>query len=206
MKQINIYLNPDSISSAISQLNYIKNVFPKMVSELLMGAALIVTEKANLYIDISDIGNLVKEDIKSGWVYEPIPSGMGIIVKNTSDKSVYVEFGVGIVGQQDSHPNANVTGYEYNKDSPSKSSDGSWAFFVDSERLDLPINSLLAHNWYKGKRGKNGIAGQRLFIMTKGAKGVWYTYNAIADSYAELATGGGAIKALWESIKMRYIV
>jgi hypothetical protein len=91
-------------------------------------------------------------------------------------------------------------------DSPSKSIDGSWTFFTNSEELDLPKDALLAHNWYEGKRGKSGEKGKRLLIMTRGAKGVWYAYNAIVDAQMELAKpNGGAIGKLWNDVKKRYI-
>jgi hypothetical protein len=45
-----------------------------------------------------------------------------------------------------------------------------------------------------------------LKIITKGAKGVWYAYNAIVDAQTELAkSGGGEIGKMWEDIEARYI-
>jgi hypothetical protein len=42
--------------------------------------------------------------------------------------------------------------------------------------------------------------------MTKGAKGVWYAYNAIVDAQMELAKANcGEIGKMWEDIKARYI-
>ena len=200
--KIEIGLNKQSIKNAIKQLNAIKKTVPKMQQEFLMEVAHWLTNRANEYITNSDLGSLVKDQIRSGWSYEPIANGVKVI--NRAEKAVYVEFGVGIVGQSQAHPNASAEGYEYNMDSGSKSIDGAWTFYTNSNELDLPQSALLAHNWYSGDRGKG--KGQRLLIMTKGAKGVWYAYNAIVDAQMELAkTNGGEIGKMWEDVKKRYI-
>ena len=202
--KIEIALNKQSIKNAIKQLNAIKKTVPTMQQEFLMEVAHWLTDRANDYITNSDLGSLVKDQIRGSWSYEPTANGVKII--NRAEKAVYVEFGVGIVGQSQAHPNASAEGYEYNMDSPSKSIDGSWTFFANSEELDLPKDALLAHNWYEGKRGKGGEKGKRLLIMTRGAKGVWYAYNAIVDAQMELAkANGGEIGKMWEDIKARYI-
>lgn len=202
--KIEIGLNKQSIKNAIKQLNAIKKTVPKMQQEFLMEVAHWITDRANDYITNSDLGSLVKDQIRSSWSYEPTANGVKIV--NRAEKAVYVEFGVGVVGQSQAHPNATAEGYEYNMDSPSKSTDGSWTFFANSAELDLPKDALLAHNWYEGKRGKGGEKGKRLLIMTRGAKGVWYAYNAIVDAQMELAKpNGGKIGELWEKVKKRYI-
>lgn len=202
--KIEIALNKQSVKKAIKQLNAIKKTVPTMQQEFLMEVAHWLTDGANDYITNSDLGSLVKDQIRGSWSYEQTANGVKIV--NRAEKAVYVEFGVGIVGQSQAHPNATEEGYEYNMDSPSKSIDGSWTFFTNSEELDLPKDALLAHNWYEGKRGKGGEKGKRLLIMTRGAKGVWYAYNAIVDAQMELAkANGGKIGELWEKVKKRYI-
>ena len=173
-----------------------------MTKDFLEDVALWMINRANFHLNNSDIGENVKIDIRNAWVYDFTPTG--IKITNDADKAVFVEFGVGIVGQSEAHPNANAEGYEYNVDSESKSADGAWSFYANSNELDLPQSALLAHNWYNGDRGKG--KGQRLFIMTKGAKGVWYAYNAIVDARVELGkSNGGEIGALWEKVKREYI-
>ena len=202
--KIEIALNKQSIKNVIKQLNAIKKTVSTMQQEFLMEVAHWLTERANDYITNSDLGSVVKDQIRGSWSYEPTANGVKIV--NNAEKAVYVEFGVGVVGQSQAHPNASAEGYEYNMDSPSKSIDGSWTFFTNSEELDLPKDALLAHNWYEGKRGKGGEKGKRLLIMTRGAKGVWYAYNAIVDAQMELAkANGGKIGELWEKVKKRYI-
>lgn len=213
--KIEVGLNKQSIKNAIKQLNAIKKIVPTMQQEFLMEVAKWIVRQANGYIDKSDLGSLVKDKIKGGWDYEQTANGIKIInsanvektiggQKQTVPLAVIVEFGSGIVGQSQAHPNASAEGYEYNVDSGSKSIDGYWTFYTNSNELDLPQSALLAHNWYNGDRGKG--KGQRLLIMTKGAQGVWYAYNAIVNAQNELAkANGGEIGKMWEDIKARYI-
>ena len=197
MKKITIELNTKSINEARKYLLNLKKQIPKMQQELLVAVAHWVTEKANKYIDLSDIGYLVKEQIKGGWEYQQSSNGIKII--NRTQKAVFVEFGVGIVGQGDAHPQASVEGYEYNVDSYHKDRKGSgtWVFQSSLDELDLPLNNVeFAYN----------ESGTDYAIVTRGAKGVWYAYNAIVDAQMELAkSGGGEIGKMWEDIKARYI-
>lgn len=217
--KLNIELNRQSIKNAQKYLLNLKKQIPKMQQEFLMAVAKWIVKQADGYIDRADLGSLVKDKIKSSWKYEQTANGIKIVNNANVDKmidvggsrqkqtvplAVIVEFGSGVVGQSEAHPNASAEGYEYNVDSGSKSVDGAWTFYTNSNELDLPQSALLAHNWYSGDRGKG--KGQRLLIMTKGAKGVWYAYNAIVDAQTELAkSGGGEIGKMWEDIKARYI-
>jgi hypothetical protein len=200
MKKITVQLNTKSINEARKYLLNLKKQIPKMQQEFLIQVAHWVTEKANNYINLSDIGSLVKDQIKSGWEYEQTSNGVKII--NRTEKAVFVEFGVGIVGQTQSHPNASAEGYEYNMESPYKSADGSWSFWLNSNERDLPMSAFEDFGTYDDHRK----GGKRMVVTTRGAKGVWYAYNAIVDAQMELAkSGGGEIGKMWEDIKARYI-
>ena len=201
MKKITVQLNKKSINEARKYLLNLKKQIPKMQQELLVAVAHWVTEKANKYIDLSDIGSLVKEQIKGGWEYQQTSNGIKII--NSTEKAVFVEFGVGVVGQSQSHPNASAEGYQYNLESPYKSADGTWYFWTNSNELDLPLSAMEDIRGYDDHRGDKG---KSIIFGTRGAKGVWYAYNAIVDAQTELAkSGGGEIGKMWEDIKARYI-
>lgn len=200
MKKITVQLNTKSINEAGKYLLNLKKQIPKMQQEFLIQVAHWVTEKANNYINLSDIGSLVKDQIKSGWEYEQTSNGVKII--NRTEKAVFVEFGVGVVGQTQSHPNASAEGYEYNMESPYKSADGSWSFWLNSNERDLPMSAFEDFGTYDDHRK----GGKRMVVTTRGAKGVWYAYNAIVDAQMELAkANGGEIGKMWEDIKARYI-
>ena len=193
--KIKVELNTKSIENARKQILYIKKIFPQMQKELLEGVASWLIDKANIHIMNSDIGNNVKEDIMSSWVADVTPNMVKIT--NKSQKAVFVEFGVGIVGQSQSHPKATEEGYEYNMDSPYKDRKGSgtWLFKSQMENLDIPQDQA---EFIEDKGD--------YVVITRGTKGVWYAYNAIVDAQMELAkANGGEIGKMWEDIKARYI-
>lgn len=198
--KINIELNCKSIEQAKKQLLYVKKILPKMQKEFLEYVAMWLINRANTHLNNSDIGENVKIDIRNGWEYDFTPTG--IKITNRTEKAVFVEFGVGVVGQGNAHPQASVEGYEYNVPSPYKYAgkhhdDDTWRFIKQStEDVDLPQGSY--ETWQMGSGA--------LKIITRGAKGVWYAYNAIVDAQMELAkANGGEIGELWEKVKKRYI-
>ena len=195
--KITAELNRKSIQEAKNQLLYVKRVLPQMQRELLEDVALWIINRANMHLNNSDIGENVKIDIRNGWTY--YFNETGIKIENTTEKAVFVEFGVGIVGQSNSHPQASAEGYEYNVESKAKQDDGSWHFFSNEADLDLPRSAI--------DYGLNGKGTQnRMAIYTRGAKGVWYAYNAIVDANMELAkANGGEIGSMWETIKRKYL-
>ena len=119
---INIALNKKSIEQAKKQLLYIKKILPQMTRDFLEEVAIWVIDRANYHLNNSDIGENVKIDIRNGWEYDF--TDKGIKITNRTQKAVFVEFGVGIVGQGDPHPNSSTEGYEYNVDSPYKDKKG----------------------------------------------------------------------------------
>lgn len=194
--KIKVKLNRQSINHAKQYLLYIKKVFPTIMNNFMEDVALWLIDRANMHLDNSDIGENVKMEIRNGWTYNFTPSG--ITISNSTSKAVVVEFGVGIVGESNSHPQADTEGYEYNIDTPYKQDDGSWHFFANEADLDLPKSAI---DWGVNGKGTNN----RMSIYTRGSKGVWYAYNAIADANMELSKpDGGQIGALWRKAKKGY--
>ena len=194
--KINIALNQKSIQEAKRQLLYVKKVLPLMQKDFLEDVAMWLINRANMHLNNSDIGENVKIDIRNGWVYNF--TATGIQITNSTEKAVFVEFGVGIVGQSQAHPQASSEGYEYNVESKAKQDDGSWHFFSNEADLDLPKSAI--------DYGLNGKGNQnRMSVYTKGAKGVWYAYNAIVDAQMDLQNPNGEIATMWAKIKERYI-
>lgn len=195
--KIKIGLNQKSINNAIKTLNKAKNQLEnQMTVDLLNGCYEWLKKRANELLSYSDIGENVKNGIMDGWTIETI-SANKVIVKNTHEKAVYVEFGVGLVGEESPHANASETNYEYNVESDSKDENGMWGFYVNSSDLDLPQSSLefgtvrLIDKDRKKQRN-------RLFVKTSGAKGIMYAYNALMD----LKEYGA--KEVWNEIKAKY--
>jgi hypothetical protein len=193
--KIDIQLNQKSIQEAKKKLLQVKKALPLAINDFLEDVALWLIDRANFHLNNSDIGENVKIEIRNGWVYNFTASG--IKITNSTDKAVFVEFGVGIVGQADEHPQASTEGYEYNVTSPYKDSKGSGTWIFKSKMQDLDIPQSQAD--FIGD-------GTEYVVITKGTKGVWYAYNAIQDAKMELTRpNGGEIGALWDKAKRKYI-
>lgn len=178
-----------SINKAVETLKKAKTQLQEqMLTDLLNGCCRWLTDRANELLDWSDIGTLVKQDIQSNWQTTII--GNVAKITNLSNSSAYVEFGVGIVGSQNEHPNANKASYWYDLPTRFKDSQGGWRFKIDDERnLDLPQSAIITQDdTYDGD----------LAIYTYGAKGVMYAYQALVD----LKEYGA--KEVWEQVKRKY--
>ena len=200
MKKIVVELNQASVQQAINYLKHLRKNITKMMDEFLEFACEWIINQANRYIELSDLGDLVKMDIRNNWGY--VVSNGSAKIENISDKAVFVEFGVGIVGQEKPHPQSNVEGYIYNMPSESKRAglyhdENTWRFITnDKDLIDLPSDSY--ETWE--------MASGSLKIITRGTKGVWYAYNAIVDAQMDLQNPNGAFATEWRKIKERYIV
>ena len=188
MKKINIGLNKKDIQNAIKLLNQEKKRIESAVHEYMELSADWIINRANEILDRSDIGENIKNEIFGGWDTEWVaPNQLKIV--NHSRKAVYVEFGVGIIGQTDKHPNADETGYEYNVESSKKFGQGFWQFVVPSrDYLDLPEKAIIYQD-----DDKYGLS-----ITTQGTQGVWYLFNAMEDFKIE------KVKTIWEQVKKKY--
>ena len=172
MKNIQISLNIDSIENAKNQLKNIKKILQDEVTPVyLERAAEWIKDRANKILSQSDIGSKVIQWITHSW-HTKVISKSHIVLYNTSWKAVWVEFGVGIIGQTNKHPNADKEGYEYNVDSGKKFGQGYWQFSIDDEsKLDIPEDAIIYEDYTD-----DGIS-----IITQGTKGVWSLYNAVQD-------------------------
>ena len=189
MKTIKVELNQNSIKSAINQLRDIKKLITDdMMLEYMQEAANWIINRANEILDMSDIGENVKDSIKDSWFIEK-KSQSHIVIHNISQKAHYVEFGVGIIGQTAQHPNASKAGYEYDVKSEYKFGQGFWKFSVENRSwLDIPEDAII----YSEVTSK----GEK--IITQGTEGVWYLYNAVQDFKMREQP------KLWERIKKKY--
>lgn len=186
--KINIELNQESIQNAIKLLKQEKKRLEPAVREYMQLSADWIINRANEILDRSDIGENIKSEISSGWGTVWVDASHLKIV-NYSRKAVFVEFGVGIVGQTEKHPNAITAGYEYDVESEHKFGQGYWQFVVPSEDyLDLPQKAIIYSD--------DDAYG--LSIITQGTEGVWYLFNAVEDFKVRKQ------KPLWEQVKKKY--
>lgn len=187
--------NPKSIRNAIDALKRAKvTLVDKVVEEMVFECCRAIQTRANANIAVADLGENVKNDIQKGWrIWK---TRRGYTLSNEAEKAVYVEFGVGIVGEGKPHPDAITAGYEYDMPSDSKGVDGSWAFFTNKEDLDLPVSALDAHNWY---RQTETDKRNRLLIFTRGTPATMFLHNAILD-FVESSEP----KSIWDGILIKY--
>ena len=178
MKAVKVGLNNKSIEKAKEKL--------ELVKKQLMGDAFIafmdkccqwIINRANSYLQATTIGQSVKDDIMANWIYDK--STNPIIITNTSDKAVYVEFGVGIVGQSSPHANAASKGWDYNIGNKINKTTNEWIFNVQND-ADIDIQEAYIIN-----------KSEHLSIRTRGSPAVMYAYNAIVDARNEISGGGG---------------
>lgn len=193
--KITVNLNQSSVRSAIAKLQKAKSQLPTMLNELLMQSCEALIVLANQNLEWVGIGDAVKEKIKLSWSYT-VKNGVATLI-NEYQKAVYVEFGTGIVGEENPHKMASSAGYEYNVDSPYKDEQGRWTFYADLEELDLPIKGDdRADITYFNEPNRNST---RMLIRTSGAPATMFVFNAILRFKSEKHG-----KTLWDGIKAKY--
>lgn len=187
--KIEIQLNKKSIQNAIKVLNQQKKILTdKAIPEYLEKSAEWIQNRANEILEQSDIGADVKRWISKAWTKEWVDKNHLKLI-NYSWKACYVEFGVGIIGQGNAHPNPNETNWKYNLPTDKKDSQGGWIFAVKDEgKLDIPQEAILEQI-----NIDNDIS-----VYTKGTQGVWFLFNAMEDFKLTKA------QSLWEEIKKKY--
>lgn len=186
--KIQVSLNRKSIKNAIKQLNKAKKQLQgEMLNEFYKKCFNYFVSQANFYLISSGIGDLVIAEIQSSWNYERTLNGAKFT--NDAEKAVYVEFGVGIVGEGNKHPNAEQTDYQYNVPSKSKFPiDDAWRFKAYEDELDIPQKAIISHDY---------TSDGRMRILTMGTEGVWYAHKALMDLRTQY-------RRFWEDIKIKY--
>lgn len=185
---IKIGLNQKSIKETIKLLNEQKKKLENANNEFLLLSCEWIKERANFYLSTAPIGEETKENIKNGW-QTPEIIGNRAKMLNTSDKAVFVEFGVGVTGSKYPHDYYAFAGYEYNVPSRSKDQSGGWYFDVEPSRTNIPLEDLEVIG--------NGVDGKTVYY-THGTVGESFTFQALMDyeNYGK--------KQIWEQIKQKY--
>lgn len=187
--KLTVGLNTKSIKNAVKALEAAKKQLNgQILEELLKGCAEWFIRRANDYVMRSDIGFNVKSGITAEWETKTEENGKKVVITNSHDKAVYVEFGVGLVGERNPHESAEESGYEYNVFSLAKDNEDAWQFTTSEDELDLPQDAILSK--YED--------GSKILVRTIGATGVRYAYNALIDLHDYGA------KEVWQQIKAKY--
>lgn len=189
-------INPKIIEQKLNQIKTLKKNLSKMTEDFYIECFNFFVEKANAYLEYEDIGDMVKWRIQRSWAYKKTEYGFRIY--NEDSKAVFVEVGVGEVGENNPHPTSNQYGnnYEYNVPSMHKRASelhpnpNTWRFYVISEDdIDLKEGDYEAYEL---------LDASKIKVITTGSQGSMYAYNA----FIELKNN---YKKLWEKVKARYI-
>lgn len=191
--QIKIDLSkPNSVKKAIQALERAKaTLLDKVVEELAKECANAILERANENLQKADIGSNLILQIQAGWVFDG--SNGKYTLSNIADKAVYVEFGVGITGEQDPHPNASRARYDYDMDGK-KLKDRSWIFRVD----DIDLIDIAERYVMTRPNGEKFYETGRT-IRTQGQPAIMYLYNALID-FVE----SDEPQKIWSKISRKY--
>ena len=159
----------------------LQKVMPQIMRTFLERVANQIIGLANSYVESSEIGSTVKSDIINGWQIS-FSGTNAITITNKAEKAAYVEFGVGIVGEEAPDPVSPLKPFrwEYNVPSLSKNDDFSWTFPSDTDKMNIPNKDLIESNYFWGQRGDNNFRG---YFCTKGTEGVFFMFNALTDIY-----------------------
>lgn len=134
MKTIKLALNTKSINAAIKELEAYKTKADKAAEEITRALTRTGAELARQnasYMDIYDSGELVK------GIAEEYVGGFGKdyaigYVHSTAPHSAFCEFGTGVVGADNPHPNVTIPGWRYDVNEHGekgwwyKGDDGEW--------------------------------------------------------------------------------
>lgn len=172
-----------SIKQTLKRINELKNLQTKLLDEFYRKCYLRFVEYCTTYLYASTIGEDVKDEIANGWQYERLKTKAKFV--NKTEKAVYVEFGVGIVGKDLPHKNAKKLGndYKYNIGTKIKE-DGSWIFNVSDDN-DIDIQQDFIDNRTEHT------------VMTKGSPAVMYAYNALVYLTND-------VPKIWQEVERKY--
>ena len=180
LKTISMDLSARSIDKAIKEINKFKEDLARALEEL---ARYVTEEKgvgiAKMYVaqfpavDTGALHDSIKGTYEAKNHMGVITAGEGLVDGSEDGKSYafYVEYGTGIVGKQNPHPDPN--GYQYDVNEH-----GSGGWYYKSEK-----------GWYKPKDG-----GPRL-AWTKGMPARPFMYNTMLTLEEEVEREGGRIIA-----------
>lgn len=197
--KLSVGLNRKSIKNAVKSLETAKKQLVKeMVEELLISYCVRIIHLANENLDKLDLGDSTRRGIQSSWLISEVKNG-AITLTNDWHKqhgqwemaSAYVEFGVGVVGEN-THPEASEVGYQYNMPSSSKDETDTWYFYTNDTDLDLPRSAI-------DKEKSGTYKGGRLKVATQGTQATRFLYNAVMDF-----DKNNEAQKLWQEIKARY--
>lgn len=195
--KINISLNKKSIENAIEQIKAVqKKVQTDLPKVYLQKCVESIKAIANRNLSITNIGNEVKALIQTSWETSAIEGNKITLSNNAEYESgknlaVFVEFGVGRIGESKPHAVADEANYEYNVESMRKDPYDRWTYTLQGGEDRMNIES----GYYEGRNNDKGF-----YFKTSGSPSTMFLYKA----WKEFETSG-LYKTLWEETKKEVI-
>lgn len=167
-------LNLKTVDEAIKQIEAYQKRVANLIPDFLKACAEAVRDKANSYIENFGYDSETVSAIQNGW--QPIKKGNPVVLENAYDKAVYIEFGTGIVGSNESHEQASESGYEYDINAHGERG---WSFVVSSDEMADGVD--LPEKYYS--KSKTDHTGMWFAIRTKGAPATMFLYQSAMDFF-----------------------
>lgn len=179
--KINIGYDTKSIDKALKKIEEYQKRLKSIIPTFFQQCADKIISIANEKLNTVGLPYGVVAEIKNGW--QPIKKidKNTYVLENTSDKSVYIEFGVGQVGAENPHKLSGEQGYQYNMPSKHKWSNpysGETQWYI-SFRSKADID--LAETYYEPLTEPKYTTRSREYIRTSGQPATMYAFNAVQD-------------------------
>lgn len=195
--RIHIELSKKSIKNAIKQIKAVQKKVQKDLPRVYLQKCVNeIILLANQNLMGTNIGNEVKSLIQSSWEISPIVANK-ITLSNTAEFesgkniAVFVEFGVGRVGDSKPHKLSGEANYEYNVFSMRKDPYDRWTYTLEGGEDRMNIES----GYYEGGKKDKGF-----YFKTAGSPSTMFLYKA----WKTFETSG-MYKELWEQAKREVI-
>ena len=185
---IEIDWSPKSIDKALKEIQQYQKRLNALMPTFFEQCADRIARLANERLNYVGLEYGVVAEIKNGWRYDK----NNRILENTSDKAVYVEFGVGQVGGEERHPAAQETCYQYNVPSKYKRWDMAtgqtvWWFSAPIGSTDIINTDEYRLDSFRGGKG--------IVIKTAGQPATMFLFNAVQDFI-----DGEMYKPIWQEL------
>lgn len=169
-------LTSASVAKALSQINSLQEKLKNndIIERFYKECAETLIEFIRARIEVLSLPQSLKNGLAKSWKYDVITLGDRIDVKIYSDhfKAAFIEFGTGVIGQENPHALAARDKYEYDVDTKYKLDDRSWWFTISkNEAIDIPEDMII----------EDDVEFDRTEIKTKGAPATMFAYNAFID-------------------------
>lgn len=190
--KINISLDKKSIENAIKQIKAVqKKVQTDLPRVFLQKCVEWIKNEANNNLSQIPMDYEIISLIQKSWTISPIV-GNSITLSNTAEVergknvAVFVEFGVGSVGQSKAHDRADEANYEYDVPSRYKHADGKWTFNAHHQQYAIDLNKGYYYIYQRQNSGQ-------ITAVTKGSPANMFLFKAMKTFETS-----GIYQKLWE--------